>query len=130
MLLVQIAYLQRFSNYWRMKFHLISLISIISLFLWVYSHQSWKLPKSYLYIKRSLSSTAITIIQYLIYQILKKIIEKLVYHKITKFLNVNMFIYPLQFGFQHNYSTNHALISLAKTPGKTLIKEKLNVVFL
>ena len=40
-LLVQIAYLQRLLNYLRIIFHLIFLSSIISLFLLVYSHQSW-----------------------------------------------------------------------------------------
>ena len=38
----------------------------------MYSHHSWKLPKPFLYIKMTLSWTAITIIQYLFYQILKK----------------------------------------------------------
>ena len=55
-------------------------------FQWVYFHQSWKLPKSYLYIKRTLSSATITIVKYLFYQILKKLLEKLVYNRITKFL--------------------------------------------
>ena len=40
----------------------------------------------------------------------KKIIQKLVYNRITKFLNNKNLIYP--FGFQHLYSTNHALINL------------------
>ena len=42
----------------------------------MYSHHSWKLPKPFLYIKMTLSWTAITIIQYLFYQILKKKIRK------------------------------------------------------
>ena len=45
---------------------------------------------------------------------IEKILEKLVYNRITKFLNNNNLIYPLQFGFRHNYSTNHALINLTE----------------
>ena len=45
-----------------MKFYLIFLISVISVFLWVFFHQYWKLPKSFLYIKRNLSLTTTTII--------------------------------------------------------------------
>ena len=72
-LLVQIAYLLRFLNCSKIKFHLIFQTSIISLFLRVYFYQSWKLPKSLLYKKRTLRSTAIAIVQWLFYQILKTI---------------------------------------------------------
>ena len=88
-LLAQIACLLIFLICLRMKFHLIFLTSIISLFLWVYFHQSWKLSKSFQYI----SSTTTTIVQYLFYQILKKSLEKLVYNRITKLLNNNNLIY-------------------------------------
>ena len=54
--------------------------------------------------------TTITIVQYFVYQIC---------NRITEFLN-NNFIYPLQFGFQHNYSTNHSLINLLEDIGKNL----------
>ena len=62
---LQIVYLLRFLNYLRikLKFHLIFMTSIISLFLWVYFHQSWKLPNSFLYIKRTQTSTTITLLQ-------------------------------------------------------------------
>ena len=40
------------------------------------------------------------------------------------FLNNNNLIYPLQFSFQHNYSTNHALINLIEDIRKNLDEEK------
>ena len=50
---------------------------------------------------------------------IEKILEKLEDNRITKFLNNNL-IYPLQFGFQHNYSTNDALINLTEDIRKNL----------
>ena len=44
---------------------------------------------------------------------IENFLEKLVYNRITKFLNNNL-ICPLQFGFRHNYSTSHSLINLAE----------------
>ena len=86
-------------------------------------HQSWKLPISFLYIKRTLSPTAITIMQYL--PIIEKILENLVYNSIAKFLYYNNLIYPLQFDFWHNYSTNHALINLTEDIRKSLDEGKV-----
>ena len=43
---------------------------------------------------------------------LDKILEKLMYTGILKFLNNNTLLHLLQFGFRQNYSTTHALISL------------------
>ena len=40
--------------------------------------------------------------------------------RIFKFLNDSNSIYPLQFGFRHNYSTTHALISLTEEIRKNL----------
>ena len=48
----------------------------------------------------------------------------MVYSRITKFLN-NDVIYPLQFGFQHNYSTNYALINLTEDIRKNLDEGKV-----
>ena len=45
---------------------------------------------------------------------LEKILEKLMYSRIFKFLNDNNSIYPLQFGFRQKFSTTHALISLTE----------------
>ena len=42
----------------------------------------------------------------------KKIIEKLMYKRLSNFLDINNVIYLLQFGFRPKYSTNHALINL------------------
>ena len=54
-----------------------------------------------------------------------KILEKLLYNRITKLLNNNNLIYPLQFGFQHNYSTNYALINLTDDIRKNLDEGKV-----
>ena len=55
---------------------------------------------------------------------LDKILEKLMYTRIFKFLNNNNLFYPLQFGFRQNYSTMHALISLTETIRKYLDEGK------
>ena len=41
---------------------------------------------------------------------IEKIIEKLMYKRLSNFLDINNLIYSLQFGFQQKYSTTHALI--------------------
>ena len=56
---------------------------------------------------------------------INKILEKLVYNRITYFLSNNNLIYPLQFGFQHNYSTSHALINLIEDIRKNLDEGKV-----
>ena len=43
---------------------------------------------------------------------IEKIIEKLMYKRLSNFLDINNVIYLLQFGFRPKYSTNHALINL------------------
>ena len=55
----------------------------------------------------------------------ENILEKLVYNRNTKFLNDNNFIKSLRFGFQHNYSTNHALINLTEYISKKLDDGKI-----
>ena len=52
---------------------------------------------------------------------LDKILEKLMHSRLSTFLNIKDIIYPLQFGFRHNYSTSYALIHLTET-----IKEALD----
>ena len=56
---------------------------------------------------------------------IEKILEKLVYNRITKILNDNNLIYPPQFGFQHNYSTNRALINLIEDIRRNLDEGKV-----
>ena len=46
------------------------------------------------------------------------------YTRNFKFCNNNNLFYPLQFGFRQNYSTTHALISLAETIRKYLDEGK------
>ena len=52
-------------------------------------------------------------------------LEKLVCDRITKFLNNNNLIYPLQFCFRHNYSTNHALTNLTEDMRKNIDERKV-----
>ena len=56
---------------------------------------------------------------------IEKYIEKLVCDRITNFLNNNNVIYPLQFGFRHNYSTDHALNNLTEDITKNLGEGKV-----
>ena len=56
---------------------------------------------------------------------IEKILEKSVYNRITKSLSDNNLIYPLQLGFRHSYSTNHALINLTEDIRKSLDKVKV-----
>ena len=51
---------------------------------------------------------------------LEKILEKLMYSRIFKFLNDNSSIYPLQFGLRQRFSTTHALISITEDIRKNL----------
>ena len=46
---------------------------------------------------------------------LNKIMEKLVHHRLYKFLEESKSIYSLQFGFRKKHSTNHTLIDITET---------------
>ena len=56
---------------------------------------------------------------------IEKYLEKLVCDRITRFLNNNNLIYPLQFGFRHNYSSDHALPNLTEDITKNLDQGKV-----
>ena len=45
---------------------------------------------------------------------IEKIIEKIMYKRLSNFLDINNLIYSLQFGFQPKYSTNLVLINLTE----------------
>ena len=51
---------------------------------------------------------------------IEKIIEKLMYKRLSNFLDINNLIYSLQFGFQAKYSTTHALIYLTESIRQSL----------
>ena len=51
---------------------------------------------------------------------IEKIIEKLMYKRLSNLLNNNNLIYLLQFGFKQKYSTSHALINLTQNIRQTL----------
>ena len=45
---------------------------------------------------------------------ISKLIEKLLYNRLHKFLNQNKCLFNYQFGFWNHHSTNHALISITE----------------
>ena len=45
---------------------------------------------------------------------ISKIFERVVYNRIEEFLTSTKQLYPLQFGFRKNFSTNHALLSIVE----------------
>ena len=45
---------------------------------------------------------------------IEKVVEKLMYKRLSNFLDINNLIYPLKFGFRQKYSTTHALINLSE----------------
>ena len=51
---------------------------------------------------------------------IEKIIEKLMYKRLSNFLDINNLIYSLRFGFQPKYSTINALINLTESIRQTL----------
>ena len=51
---------------------------------------------------------------------LNKILEKLMFNRVYKFLEGQKCIYNLQFGFRKNHSTNHALIEITENIRKSL----------
>ena len=53
-----------------------------------------------------------------------KLIEKLLYNRLYKFLNQNKRLFNYQFGFQNHHSTNDALISITEKIRNTLDEGK------
>ena len=51
---------------------------------------------------------------------IEKIIEKVMYKRLSDFMDVNNLIYSLQFGFRQKYSTTPALINLIESVRQTL----------
>ena len=51
---------------------------------------------------------------------IEKIIEKIMYKRLSNFLNINNLIFSLQFGFRQKYSTTHTLINLTESIRQTL----------
>ena len=55
---------------------------------------------------------------------LNKILEKLMFNRVYKFLEDQSCIYNLQFGFRKKHSTTHALIAITETIRKALDNKK------
>ena len=51
---------------------------------------------------------------------IEKIIKKLMYKRLSNFLDINNLIYLLQFGLRQKHSTTHALISFTESNRQTL----------
>ena len=49
---------------------------------------------------------------------IEKIIEKLMYKRLSNFMDIKNLIYSLQFGFRQKYSTTNALTTLLRVLGK------------
>ena len=56
---------------------------------------------------------------------IEKILEKLLYKRLYAFLDYNIIIYDLQFGFRQQYSTSHALINITENIRKALDDGKI-----
>ena len=56
---------------------------------------------------------------------LSKIFEKIIHERTYNFLNECKLFYNLQFGFRHNYSTNHALIKITELIRKAIDNKKI-----
>ena len=51
---------------------------------------------------------------------IEKIVEKLMYKRLSNFLDIDNLIYPLQFGFQQKHLTTNPLINLTDSIRQTL----------
>lgn len=124
-LLVQIAYLQRFLHYLRTKFRLIFLTSWILCFFT--SASPWVLTTAKVIPAYKKDSNFDCNNEHLISFLpnIEKILEKLVYNRSTKFWNDNNLIYSLHFGYGQNYYSNHVLISGTEDIKKNLDKGKV-----
>ena len=56
---------------------------------------------------------------------INKILEKLMFTRVNKFLEDNKCLYPLQFGFRTRYSTNLTLINITENIGEALDNKKV-----
>ena len=56
---------------------------------------------------------------------IEKIIEKLVYKRLSNFLDINNLIYLSHFGFRPKYSSTHALINLTESIRQSLDEVRL-----
>ena len=90
------------------------LIYLIFLFLLALFHLYLTLPRWCLSLRRALNEIIAIIVPSVFYQMLKKILEKLMYKWVYNFLSHNNIIYDLQFGFRQIFSTSRALINLTE----------------
>ena len=59
-----------------------------------------------------------------------KIFQRIMYTRLESFLDLNVIIYNLQFGFRKKHSTNHALLSIVEKIRSNLEKKRFPVVYL
>ena len=72
------------------------------------------------YLKKETNKTARIIHLSHTYQILAKIIKKLVHRQLYGFLEFKNLLYTNQFGFRNLHSTNHALITITEKLRKAI----------
>ena len=72
-------------------------------------------PKLYQSVRKEINRNAITIGQFLFcHSNISKLIEKLLYNRLHKFLNQNKCLLNYQFGFLNHHSTNNTSISITE----------------
>ena len=82
-------------------------------------------PKLYQSVRKEINRNAITIGQFLFcHSNISKLIEKLLYNRLHKFLNQNKCLFNYQFGFWNHHSTNHELISITEKIRNALAEGK------
>ena len=82
-------------------------------------------PKLYQSVRKEINRNAITIGQFLFcHSNISKLIEKLLYNRLHKFLNQNKCLFNYQFSFRNHHSTNHTLISITEKIRNTLDEGK------
>ena len=94
--------------------------SSINLLKLVFSHKNLNLKKSIPFIKKEAADLPSNYTPISILSCFSKIIEKMMYERLYKFLNSFETLYTLQFGFRESCSTSHALLSLTETIKKSI----------
>ena len=59
-----------------------------------------------------------------------KLFEKMMYCRLYNYQEQNKIIHPLPFGFRKNYSTSHALISIAELIRNSLDNYNNNIIII
>jgi hypothetical protein len=61
--------------------------------------------------------------------ILNKLLEKLMHRRLVNYMTEKNILYPKQFGFRSNYSTDHAILCITDTIQRSIITKNTHVEF-